>query len=384
MVNKLYRFLKDSGSAMLMRLFRAFPIQQNKAVFISYSGRFYNDNPRCVSEELEKHDDVEIVWSVLDGVKCSPKVRTVSPFSVKYIYELATAKVWVDNARKRPWIRKRKGQYYIQTWHGNIGNKRAEKAAGDTLDKPYIKGAIHDAACTDLMLSGSKFFTDLCYEAFWYDGEVLECGTPRLDIFYHCTPEIIADVKGELGLSPDTKVVLYAPTFRQDLRIDCYDMDYTALLDTLQKKYGGDWVVAVRMHPNVPQDSFIQFSDKIINATKYPDLYKLMLASEIIVSDYSSLTFEAGLIKKPVLLFATDVKEYIDERGFYWDMRELPFPLAETNDELIRLVRQFDRAQYEAGIDAFYSKLEIKESGKASKIVADRIYQVMQAGKNAK
>ncbi len=101
----------------------------------------------------------------IDGAK------VVKETSMKAIYHLATAKLWIDNSRKREWIIKRKGQYYVQTWHGNVCIKTIEKDAEDYLDKPYIRCAKHDSQMADLMISGSKFRTKNYRSAFYYKGK---------------------------------------------------------------------------------------------------------------------------------------------------------------------------------------------------------------------
>ena len=161
-------------AVLFMYLFRFFPIKNNKIVFVSYYGNYYNDNPLNICKALLHYKNLDIVWCLKDGISHPTSIRTVSPSSIRYIYELATAKVWVDNCRKSDWVRKREGQFYVQTWHGNLGNKRVEKAALNTLEKGYIERAIRDAKYTDVMISGSTFFTNLCYKYFWYEGKVLE------------------------------------------------------------------------------------------------------------------------------------------------------------------------------------------------------------------
>ena len=364
----------------LMYLFRIFTIKKNKIVFVSYYGNYYNDNPLKICEALLLlYKGLDIVWCLKDGIPHSDSIRTVLPGTIRYIYELATARVWIDNCRKANWIRKREGQFYIQTWHGNLGNKRVEKAAIDTLPTDYIESAKRDAAYTDLMISGSTFFTKLCYKFFWYKGKVLECGTPRLDIFFENSDTIKTKVRKKLSIKKEDLIVLYAPTFRKDHGMDCYDVDFILLSKAITKIYKRGVYFLIRFHPGAPElSSAICYSDNLINVTQYQDLYELIIASDLIITDYSSLSFEAGLIKKKVLLYTPDLEEYKKERGFYWEIEELPFPYATNNEELCKLIEFVDTDEYRENIERFYQKLEIKEYGNASETVAREIIKIVE------
>ena len=370
--------IKNKLQTVLLCIFRLFPIKKNKILFQSYYGESYNDNPMMISRELEGKS-LELVWAVAKPLDCPDGVRQVNTSSFRYIYDLATSKVWVDNCRKRDWVRKRKGQYYIQTWHGNLGNKRTEGAAIDTLTPEYIIRAKNDAGMTDLMISGSRFFSNLIRNYFWYNGEILECGTPRLDDFFCYDKEKESSVRKTLGISPQSRVALYAPTFRKNLGISCYKMDFERILEAYEKKTGEPWVMLVRLHPNVADKAgFIPYSSRIINATSYPDLYEIIPLTDAVISDYSSLTFEAGLLDKPVYLFALDLESYIQERGFYIDIRDQPYILAQSNDELVNSIMSFDRDKYINELRKFNDSLGIIEKGNASIQIAEKILEVIQ------
>ena len=368
--------IKGFLQSVLLHFFQIFPIKNNKVLFQSYYGESYNDNPRMISEQLDVKK-YEVVWAAAKDIHCPQGVRQVNPSSLRYFFDIATAKVWVDNCRKRSWIRKRKKQYYIQTWHGNLGNKRTEKAAEEKLSPQYILRAKHDSEMIDLMISGSDFFTNLIRKYFWYSGEILECGTPRLDTFFHFNESQEQQIRKKLNIPSSCNIVLYAPTFRADHRTECYRMDFERVLDTFESKTGKHWVMLIRLHPNVAYKAdFISYNERIINATYYPDLYDLIPISDVIISDYSSLTFEAGLLLKPVFLFVLDLKSYISERGFYIDIREQPYILCQSNDELEEKIVMFNRKKYEDDLKRFNNALGIKEQGTASIQIADRIKEI--------
>lgn len=365
-----------------MRLCWIRPVDRRKVVFVSYHGRGFGDNGKAIALSLlEKCPGLNLVWAAVPGARDSipAPIRFVPFRSLAYYREMATAAVWLDNSRKSDDVVKRKGQYYIQTWHGDLGLKKAEKDAESALAPTYLADAQYDSRMADLFLSGSDFFTARIHDAFWYDGEILKCGIPRMDVAFHPVEGIRDMVREKLGIPADKRIVLYAPTFRDHGEMDCYQLDFARALEALRASTGEDWVFAVRLHPNIVEKAdFIPYSDTVFNATTYPDLYELLPAVDMVVTDYSSLMFEAGFLGKPVILFATDIAEYVGTRGeFYFDIRSLPFPLAENNQELLNRLSDFDKIAYAQAIHQFYEEVGLYEGGRASEQVADRILEIL-------
>lgn len=364
-----------------MYICRILPVDKNKVLIMSYYGGGFGDNGKAIALKLrEKNPNIKIVWPATpeNRDKLPAFCQYVKFRSMAYYREMATAAVWVDNARKAADIVKRKNQYYIQTWHGMVALKQIEKDAQNSLSVGYLDDAKNDSRMADLILSGCGFFTKLCRRAFWYDGEILECGSPRLDVLFQQSEEKMRSVKAQLGIDDNKKVLLYAPTFRANGDISCYIQNYEQILNVLKDKTGDDWVAAVRLHPNIANKAgFIAYSDKVINATAYPDLYEIIPVADIVISDYSSLMFDSGLINKTVLLYATDIEEYVADRNFYFNIEELPFPLAHNYDELICNLVNFDRCTYQRELEAFNKSLNYYEKGTASEAVVDRIMEVL-------
>ncbi len=369
--------IKHAMVRVIMLAFSIFPINRKKVVVCNYFGKGYGDNGKAITEALLKKDEsLDIVWGVKpDFEHTLPKcVRSVPYNSLKYLYELSTAGAWVDNSRKNAGIRKRKKQFYVQTWHGTTALKRIEADVKENLDEFYVAGAKNDSKMADVILSGCRFFTELCKRAFWFGGEILECGSPRSDALFKTDEKRQCEVKKALGLANDVKIILYAPTFRAAENTDCYSIEFENVLNELKKKTCNDYAFAVRLHPNVSEKAdFIKYSKNIVNATNYADLYELIASAEIVISDYSSLIFDSALIDKKVFLFATDIDEYSQDRNFYFDFEKLPFKLARNNSELINNILSFNEAEYKASIDAFNSEIGYFENGTASEKVAERI-----------
>lgn len=356
-----------------------FPINPKLVVIVSYFGGGFGDNGKAVALKLlEKCPEMKIYWAVsAENEKSIPEIIHVVRYrSLKYYSLMSRAGVWIDNSRKSRDLIKRKGQFYMQTWHGMLGIKRVEKDAENNLATNYIEEAKDDSKMADVFLSNGKFFTELIRKAFWYDGEILESGTPRVDELFHSDEAKKREIKERAGLPTDKKLVLYAPTFRVNGNMSCYDLDYERLLGQL----GSGWSVAVRLHPNVADkaDSLVH-SEKIHNVTAYPDMYELMAAADMFITDYSSSMFEAALVKKPVFLYAADLEEYIIDRNFYFDLHKLPFPMAENNDSLIETIKCFDYIEYLQNLDKFWKENETFEDGRAADRAAERILQYVNS-----
>lgn len=356
------------------------PVKRNKIVISSYYGRGYGDNPKYIVEELfRRKEKLDIVWLVKNEKEAAtlPKgIRTAIFGSNHAIYHLSTAKVWIDNCRKA-YIFKKKKQYYMQTWHG-FALKRIEKDVADTFPPYYIKEAIKDSKGIDIIVSDSTFMTKIYKESFWYDGEVCEWGAPRNDGIIKGSESVSKKVRDSLNLQENKKIVLYAPTFRVDYSTECYDIAYERLIDACNKRFDGDFIVLVRLHPNVVSKcSNIPFSENVINATFYPDMQELLEVADIVISDYSSLMFDFSIMLKPCFQFATDIEDYKKDRNFYFQIDMLPFSLCKNNDELIEAVLSFDKEKYEAELLGFLKDVGMVRDGLASERCADWIADVI-------
>ena len=368
---------------VLGTIFKLFPIKNNKVVVCSYFGKGYGDNPKAIVNELLKSKkNLDIVWTI-DGENKDSKfpegVRTVRYESIKYLFELVTAKVWIDNSRKKYVPKKRKKQFYIQTWHAGLGFKKVEKEVENVLPKRYVKRAKKDSQYANLFVSNSKWLTNLYRKWFWYDGEIVEYGLPRNDILINkeSHPDIIKKTKEKLNIDKSSKVLLYAPTFRNYDDYSCYKIDVKRVIETLNKKTGENWVFLVRFHPNVSSLADELGYKNVINVSYYPDLYELLITADALISDYSSLTFDFSYLKKPAFLFATDIEKYKGDRDFLFDIRKLPFVLSESNDELISNINKFDNKKYLKELKDFYDDVKLNETGESAHEIAKIILKEM-------
>jgi CDP-glycerol glycerophosphotransferase len=381
-LNNLKQIVSYSISLFLYKIFSMFPIQINKIYITNFDGKGYGDNPKYIVEEILKRKfECDIVWTVSDKFRGGfpNSIKLVRFKSIKSIYEAVTAKIWIDNTRKQPYVRKRKEQFYVQTWHDQIFSiKKVEKDAEDKLSPNYIKQAKNDSKLIDVILSDSSVCTAKYKRAFWYNGEILEWGFPKNDILINKPKNINEKTYEYFKLEQDVKIILYAPTFRNNFDATIYYMDYENILNILCEKTKEKWVFLVRMHPNIAEQSVcLTYNDHILNASLYDDMQELLLTSDILVTDYSGAMFDFLLTRKPIFLYIKDYKDYIAERGIYIDLFSLPFPCALNSPELAEKIAQFDYKTYIETAEQFLGQIDVFEDGKASKRVVDRIKQVM-------
>ena len=372
---------KIVGTTVLIAC-RVVPVKKNKVVFKSFCGRSFNDSPRYIFEALKDiAPDGEYIWLMNEPKRIEIEgAEVVKRSSIKALYHMATAKIWVDNCRMMPyWMKKRNNQFYIQTWHGGVALKAIEADAADTLTESYLKRAKNDSKLADLLISECEKCTQNYREAFWYGGEILKSGSPRSDIFAQNIDEVRLKVYKTMGLKDTDKLVLYAPTFRDSKTLSCYQLDTERLLQAMEKRFPGEWKVAIRLHPNVSKlQNSIPYNERVLNGSIYPEMNELLMASDVLITDFSSSLFDAFHIRKKVFLYATDLHEYQkSERRLYYDMKDLPASFSESTEELEKNIEEFSEKVYYQRLEAFVKELGFYGDGHASETVASRIVEEM-------
>ncbi|MBS4209152.1 CDP-glycerol glycerophosphotransferase family protein [Bacillus sp. FJAT-50079] len=382
-MNQFVEKLKKYISLFIIYIFNCFPIKKNKIFLFSYYGSQYGCNPKYITEYILENypkGKFDIVWA-FDNVNPRKNLsgfRKVKIMTLQYFYELCTSKVIITNFRTTDLFVKRKSQYYIQTWHSSLRLKQIEKDAEAALPPTYVEMAKRDSKKCDLLLSGCKYSSDIFRRSFWYDGEIFEHGTPRNDFLLRSNPKIKGKIIKKLNISSDYKVILYAPTFRKNNDLTVYNLDYSKVVTTLEKKYGGKWVFLIKLHPHlISRSEELVYGNDVINVTSYNDIQELLNISDALITDYSSLMFDYSITKKPCFLYAPDFKDYTSQdRNLYFNLLELPFKTAMNNDELINEIRFFDPGKYAEDIVHFFKKVGSFEDGTASEMLVERINEV--------
>ena len=340
------------------------PVKNNKIVITSYYGKGYSDSPKAIAEKLNENGKYDIVWLTDSECELPDGIKKAKYSGFSRIYHLTTAKIWIDNCRKGAKYKKH-GQIYMQTWHG-FALKQIEKDVVDKIPDPnYEEYAKRDSDQIDVIVSDSEHMTSVYKNSFWYNGEIIEVGSPRNDIFY--SKDNFKDkVCKVLGIDTNKKLVLYAPTFRVNQSLEPYNVDSERICKALSERFGGDWVFLLRLHPNVAKKSSELKYKMACDATAYDDIQELLCASDCVISDYSSLIFDFALTEKPAFQYCVDIEEYKNDRNFYISLDEMPFGIAENNDQLENIILNFDIDKYKSSLIEFFDKYGIVRSGNAS------------------
>lgn len=374
---------------LLFYIFRLFPLQ-NKIIGVTMRGRKYGDNPQFIFEELKKLDsNIDFIWLNANGYEYNLPawIRSVPyKLTIKTIYELATAKIWIDTHRLRASIRKRKSQVFIETWHGGLGIKKIEGDLPKVLTNPWDMADIKNTAkLANVFISNSNHLSDIYRRAFFYKGIIYKSGYPKNDVIVNPTHDIASRVKKELGISQEKKIILYAPTFRPEFcycierDFSVYDINYQKVKESVIQKWGGEWEFLVKWHPTmIPYvKRFVHLNPDVRDVTTYNDMQALICSTDVIISDYSSCIFDAALREIPCFTFATDFEEYKGTQGTYFEMEELPFPYAKDNEELVSNIQKFNHFDYLKRWNEFKVKTGLLETGHAGKDIAQKIYRIL-------
>ncbi len=353
------------------------PIAEEKIVFMI--GRYGGHAKYITKALLQKSSGLDIVWLV-DDLRCRlPEgVRPVSTHNwKKYIYEMETARIWVFDILVPEFICKRKEQIYVQTkhWSGITLKKFFLDDPSTTSTERERERVRENSRIMDYILVGSDFDQDTCKSGFGYHGAFVRVGSPRTDALFHADHR--DKVYAKYQIDADTYTVLYAPTFRYDKekkkKSAVQGLDFIRLRNSLEQRFGGKWKILLRGHPSLAGGGDGERTDgAVIDVSGYDDSQELVAACDMLISDYSSIMFEAAVVGKAVLLFAPDKEQYLEkEREFYIDYDALPFPAAETNEELSTVIAHFHYGKYQRKTALFMERYGIREDGHASERAAE-------------
>lgn len=361
-------------------IFRRFKIQDNKIVVDNFFGRGYGDNPKYIVDKiLSEKPETTIVWLVdkyTDTSLFPKEIRLVKMNSVRSIYEYATAKVWIDNIKNNYKGRKRDGQFYLQTWHGGVSLKKVEKAVENHLSADYVQASKKDSKLIDAMISNSKWQTNDYRKNFWYDGPIYEVGLPRNDIFFGDNQKIINKVRSFFNIADYSKIILYAPTFRNNKSIEEQQKMYTVnsekIINICANKFNSDYIFIKRVHPNIASNFKVDETDKIKDGNSYPDMQELLVAADILITDFSSSIFDFMLKSSRIFLYGTDYDDYLkNDRGLNFDIKkDLPFSFANTEAELLANIKNFNEKEENIKIENMKSMLGLSDDGTASEKIS--------------
>ena len=372
-------------STSVIRFFLRFvphrPFHPKRIIFTSYLGKQYSCNPKYISEYIQKHaPEYEIVWAFQSPEEFSELekygIHLVKYNSFPFIRLCLSSGYIVTNVRDMNHIPFTHRQTVINTWHGGGAYKTVgSSTAVQSPSERFRQNIAHKTNLT--FLSSSKAFTDLTLRnSFHHNGKILECGMPRNDILIHTADsDLRKKVLDHFHLPADQKLLIYAPTYRENKTASDYSFDTKAVKTMLSQRFGGNWSILFRCHYYIVEDAKNLSSD-YINASDYPDMQELLYAANMLITDYSSSIWDFSFTGRPCLLYATDLNDYQVSQGFYSDIHTWPFPLAESNQELLDNIQHFSFDTYTKAIQHHHEDLGSYESGTACWEVLKYIRQV--------
>ncbi|MCR5025930.1 MAG: CDP-glycerol glycerophosphotransferase family protein [Methanobrevibacter sp.] len=350
-------YSKHKVFGQLFNIFTRFPIKNNLVSFIVDSNKSFSGNLEYIKDEFEKRGNYEFNFYYKDK------------FSIGSFKKLATSKYIFlnDNFFPFAFMNFKKETLVIQLWHA----PGAFKKFGGSVESSEMLKMISDN--TDYLITTSKNINKYYSEAFQIDeSKIKALGLPRADYYFkeHDLNSLRENFNKKYSVDDSKKIILYAPTFREDKQFNNV-FDYIDL-DKFNEELSGDYVLALRLHPKIKKfySEDISVDGEYIDCSDYENEQELLLLADILITDYSSIMIEFSLLNKPIIFFAYDLDNYLEnERGFYLDYKnDLPGPIVFDSNQLIKVIGE--------GVDtsrlSSFSKTQFDEiNGEASKRIVD-------------
>lgn len=381
---------KEIKGAIYNKVFNRLPVSKKKVIFESFLGRNVSGNPKYIYDYMVQENmdqNYKFYWVVNDFDEHIEGNHTkLKRKSLKYYYHMATSGYWVFNSRQTGEIVKRPDNTYLQTWHGTPLKKLASDMTdvdmgGNTNVAEYQENFFVHSRRWDYLLAQNDYSEKIFKRAFNFNKEILK-GYPANDILYNQdNDENITKLKEKLGLPTDKKVILYAPTWRDNnfYKKGHYKMDLELEIDKMREALSDEYVLVIKAHyliaNNIDDSKYEGFA---YNLSKGTDIQELYLVSDIMITDYSSTMFDYANLKRPMIFFAYDLENYRDSlRGFYFDFEKTaPGPIVKTTEDVISSIKHIDivKENYAELFDNFYNTYCHVDNGNSAKYIVERIF----------
>ena len=367
------------------------PVKKKTVIFESFAGKQYSCNPRAIYEYMkEHHPEYNLIWSVNPSyteIFEEKNVPYINRFTLKWLFAMARAEYWVVNSRLPLWIPKPKHTTYVQTWHGTPLKRLAvdmeEVHMPGTNTEKYKQNFTKEASKWDYLISPNRYSTEIFARAFQFNKTMIESGYPRNDFLYTDNrPETMKAIKRKMNIPEDKKVILYAPTWRDDqfYKKGKYKFDLDLNLEKLREEIGDNYVIVLRMHYLVAENFDLSpYKGFAYDFSSYEDIRELYMVSDLLITDYSSVFFDFANLKRPMIFFVPDIETYRDKlRGFYFDFeQEAPGPLVKTTEEVIEKIKETETSDYRLPdiFEPFYEKFCYLETGNSTEKVVKTVFK---------
>ena len=349
-------------------------IDDKLILFNSFAGRKYDDSPKAIFEEMRKDPRFKgyrLVWAFHEPEKFQVEdAEKIKTDGLHYFKTALAARVWVTNSSVERGLHfKGKNTFYLNTWHGSPIKKMGSDIAADNQSF-----GTKSETLVDIMNTQSCFEADIFSKCFGIPrNHFIEVGLPRNDALANYTMEKRKQIRRKLGLSENKKVILYCPTFREYEKDENLGVVLAPPMDLKkwEAELGDQYVLLFRAHYEVSKVMEVQENDFVRNVTDYPVLNDLMIVSDILISDYSSIFFDYSIMDKCMLHFTYDFDKYEEKRGMYFDIRDY-LSGADTEDGVIAILRNLNSQRETEKTVAFRNKY-LNFYGEASKKTVDCI-----------
>ncbi|MGP1613133.1 MAG: CDP-glycerol glycerophosphotransferase family protein [Catonella sp.] len=371
--NLSFGYLKLNLAKLGFNLFKLCKVKKNRIVFISNRRDNVSGNYEYIYDKLidNKALDIRTVFDVNEGyLTC-----------FKYGYYMATAKVllvddYIELIYKVP---RREDNFLIQVWHAcgafkTFGFSRLGRPGGQKQKSTAHRN--YDF-CTVSSSEICKYYA----EGFGLSMEkVIPTGVPRTDMFFSEEYKNKArdEFYGKYPALKEKKIILFAPTFRGNGKKSGFYPENRFDFVKLYEHFNGEYVIIIKHHPFVNNRVEIpyEYEGKIIDMSENEELNDLLFVTDVLITDYSSVVFEASLLDIPMLFYSFDLQNYISTRGFYYEYDSfVPGKIVFNMDALIESIENQDFESEK--IYAFKHKFFDELDGKAGQRVANLILSLL-------
>lgn len=361
-----------------LRVLKLFVPPDDKLIlFISFGGRKFDDSPKAIYDQMIKDDrfnDYRLIWAFNNPEAFElERGEKIKCDTFTYYITALKARVWISNSTVERGLEfKGKHTFYFNTWHGTPIKKMGTDVDGENKS---FKGK--GQWKVDYFTCQGEFEQEIFCRVFrGLNKDVARViGLPRNDIYANYTKDYMLSLRKKMNIPSDKRVILYAPTFREYDKSSSMEVKLSVPMniEKWRKELGEEYVLLFRAHYEVAKGLNIQDDDFVCEMSSYPQLEDLMIVSDMLISDYSSIFFDYSIMPKPMLAFCYDYDRYASERGMYFDIRDW-LPYADNEDKLLHLIKADNQDKHIAKTRKFQQKY-VTEYGSAVKQSLNVLYR---------
>ena len=395
-LRKIYRFVSFWENNIKYKLItKNIKVNDKLIIFACFNGRSYCDSPKAIYNYLlnsEQSSDYQFVWAFKDieehkYLEENKNTKVIKIKSRDFLKVLGEAKYWVFNYKIQDHIFPKENQVFVQCWHGTPLKRlgcdlehfnNAMNSISEIRKRYNIEASKFSYFLSPSKFASEKFITAWNLEETGKKDIILEQGYPRNDFLINYTKEDIERIKKSLNIDTNKKILLYAPTYRDNQHTVGLGYTYETEVDfdKLKEELSDEYIILFRAHWLVAQNfDFEKYKDFVIDVSNHDDINELYVIADMLITDYSSVFFDYANLKRPIIFYMYDLEDYRDDiRGFYLELDELPGKIVKVEDELIEEIKRLtSRFEYNDKYKKFNNKFNYLDDGQASKRVVEKV-----------